>query len=68
MDAVAQLGHTILDIAHRTADQDGIGCARFVVFANAVEDTTTNPGEERSHVGRRQITIVTIGDSITKAK
>ncbi len=38
MDAVAVMGHTIRDIAERTADRDGIGCARFVVFANAVED------------------------------
>ena len=38
MDAVRQMGQTVLDIAHRTADRDGIGCCRFVVFANAVED------------------------------
>lgn len=36
MNAVAQMGHTIREIAHSTPD--GIGCARFVVFANAVED------------------------------
>ena len=38
MDAVAILGHKILETAALTADQDGIGCAKFVAFANAVED------------------------------
>ncbi len=38
MDAVAEMGHTVKAIAERTADRGGIGCARFVVFANAVED------------------------------
>lgn len=38
MDAVAALGHMLKDLAHRTADKGGIGCARFVAFANAVED------------------------------
>jgi len=36
MDAVRAMGHAVHDIAHATPD--GIGCARFVVFANAVED------------------------------
>jgi uncharacterized protein (UPF0210 family) len=38
MDAIGLMGHTILEMAHRTADSDGVGCARFVVFSNAVED------------------------------
>lgn len=38
MDAVATIGHVVLGIAEATRDRDGIGCARFVVFANAVED------------------------------
>jgi uncharacterized protein len=38
MDAIGLMGHTILEMAHRTADTDGVGCARFVVFSNAVED------------------------------
>ena len=38
MDAVAQMGHVIKETARRTADADGIGCAKLVVFANAVED------------------------------
>ncbi len=38
MDAVAQMGRIIKDTAYRTASQDGLGCAKLVVFANAVED------------------------------
>ncbi len=38
MDAVAQVGRLIKDAAERTRDQGGIACAKFVCFANAVED------------------------------
>jgi uncharacterized protein (UPF0210 family) len=38
MDAVLELSQTILDTAKLTADRDSIGCAKLVVFANAVED------------------------------
>lgn len=38
MDAILSLGHIIKQLAERTADKGGIGCAKFVVFANAVED------------------------------
>ncbi len=38
MDAILSLGHIIKQLAERTADRGGIGCAKFVVFANAVED------------------------------
>lgn len=38
MDVIRQLGHIIKDLAERTADKGGLGCAKFVVFANAVED------------------------------
>jgi uncharacterized protein (UPF0210 family) len=38
MDAVALLGEVILETARRTASRDGIGCAKLVVFCNAVED------------------------------
>jgi uncharacterized protein (UPF0210 family) len=36
MDAVIRLGKTLKEIADRT--ENGIGCAKFVVFANAPED------------------------------
>ena len=38
MDAVARMGRIIKETAARTADRDGLGCAKLVVFANAVED------------------------------
>lgn len=38
MDAVKRMGEVIVDLAHSTKDQDSIGCAKLVVFANAVED------------------------------
>ena len=38
MDAVAQMGRVIKRTAELTAENDGLGCAKLVVFANAVED------------------------------
>ena len=38
MDAVAKMGKIIKATAERTADNEGLGCAKLVVFANAVED------------------------------
>ncbi|HIE13581.1 MAG TPA: PFL family protein [Desulfotomaculum sp.] len=38
MDAVALMGRVVKETAARTADRDGIGCTRLVVFANAPED------------------------------
>jgi len=38
MDAVREMGEIILKTAHLTKDRDSIGCAKLVVFANAVED------------------------------
>jgi len=38
MDAVAKMGQIIKKTAEVTADNDGLGCAKLVVFANAVED------------------------------
>jgi uncharacterized protein (UPF0210 family) len=38
MDAVALMGRTIRAAAERTADRDGIGCAKLVVFANIPQD------------------------------
>ncbi len=38
MDAVAQMGEIVKQAAYLTRDRDSIGCAKFVVFANAVED------------------------------
>ena len=38
MDAVARMGRIIKDTAYLTREQDGLGCAKLVVFCNAVED------------------------------
>ena len=38
MDAVAQMGEIVKRTAALTAASDGLGCAKLVVFANAVED------------------------------
>ena len=38
MDAVRDLGQHIIALAQATAAHGGAGCAKFVVFANAVED------------------------------
>jgi len=38
MDAVAKMGQIIKKTAEVTADNDGLGCAKLVVFSNAVED------------------------------
>ena len=38
MNAVRQVGELIKDAAERTRDHGGLACAKFVCFANAVED------------------------------
>ncbi len=38
MDAVSLMGKTVLDVAAATADRDGIGCAKLVIFANIPSD------------------------------
>ena len=41
MDAVRLMGETVRETADLTKDADGMGCAKLVVFANAVEKTTS---------------------------
>jgi uncharacterized protein (UPF0210 family) len=38
MDVIGTLGRVIVEAAGRTADRDGIACAKLVCFANAVGD------------------------------
>ena len=45
MDAVWKMSNIILDTARATADRDSIGCAKLVVFANAVEDNPFMAGD-----------------------
>ena len=47
MDAVALMGRMVKETAQRTADRDGIGAAKLVVFANAVEDNPFRSEERR---------------------
>lgn len=56
MDAVKMLGQTILDMAHHTKDDDSIGCAKFVVFCNSVEDNPFMAGAYHG-IGEKEIVI-----------
>lgn len=38
MDAISALGRVLKETAARTADHDGFGCAKLVIFANAPND------------------------------
>ena len=38
MDAVGHMGRTVKQLAANTADKGGFGCAKLVIFCNAVED------------------------------
>ena len=38
MDAVRLMGQTVKTLAEKTKEKGGAGCAKFVVFCNAVED------------------------------
>ncbi len=54
MDAVFMMGRIIKQTAELTGDRDGLGCAKLVVFCNAVEDNPFmagafhGPGEAES--------------------
>ncbi len=48
MDAVLLMGQAIKETALRTADRDGFGCAKLVVFANMPED---NPFMAGAYLG-----------------
>ena len=48
MDAIAEMGRIVRDIAAATAAQRGFGCAKLVVFANIPED---NPFMAGAYVG-----------------
>lgn len=38
MDAIAEMGQVVKELAELTKEQDALGCAKLVVFSNAVED------------------------------
>ncbi len=61
MDAVAKMGRIIKETARLTADNDGLGCAKLVVFANAVEDNPFMAGAFHG-VGEAE-TVLNVGVS-----
>ncbi len=61
MDAVRQMGEIVLKTARLTANEDGKGCAKLVVFCNAVEDNPFMAGAFHG-VGEAD-TVVNVGVS-----
>lgn len=61
MTAVARVSEAIKDLAGRTAAQGGLGCAKFVVFANAVEDNPFMAGAFHG-IGEPEV-VVNVGVS-----
>ncbi|RPJ01244.1 MAG: PFL family protein, partial [Deltaproteobacteria bacterium] len=61
MDAVLLMGEVIKETSVRTADRDGFGCAKFVVFANMPED---NPFMAGAYLGYGEPeTVINVGVS-----
>ncbi|HCX04117.1 MAG TPA: hypothetical protein DHM42_06475 [Clostridiales bacterium] len=56
MDGVKRIGEIIKETAYLTRDQDSIGCAKFVAFANAVEDNPFMAGAFHG-VGEKEASI-----------
>lgn len=61
MDAVKLMGQIVKDTAQATADRDGFGCAKLVVFCNAVEDNPFMAGAFHG-VGESD-TVINVGVS-----
>ncbi|MDR2403814.1 MAG: PFL family protein [Spirochaetaceae bacterium] len=68
MDAVRRMGEIIKAVAEKTGKQDGIGCAKLVVFCNAPEDNPFmagafhGPGE-----GENCLNVGVSGPGVVKA-
>ncbi|MDR1949926.1 MAG: PFL family protein [Spirochaetaceae bacterium] len=68
MDAVRRMGEIIKAVAEKTAGQDGLGCAKLVVFCNASEDNPFmagafhGPGE-----GENCLNVGVSGPGVVKA-
>ena len=68
MDAVRRMGVVIKDAASRTADKDGLACAKLVVFCNAPDDNPFmagafhGPGE-----GEATLNVGVSGPGVVKA-
>ena len=61
MDAVARVGRIVKELARLTADRESIGCAKFVVFANAPEDNPFMAGAFHG-IGEPE-TVINVGVS-----
>lgn len=61
MDAVAQMGGIVKRTAGLTKERDGLGCAKLVVFANAVEDNPFMAGA--FHGTGESGTVINVGVS-----
>ncbi len=61
MNAVRRVGELVKETAALTADRDGIGCAKFVAFCNAVEDNPFMAGA--FHGTGEADTVVNVGVS-----
>ena len=61
MDAILALGKVLVETAHRTADHDGFGCAKLVIFANAPTDNPFMAGA--FHGGGEPDCVINIGVS-----
>jgi uncharacterized protein (UPF0210 family) len=68
MDAVRRMGEVVKAAAEKTADRDGLGCAKLVVFCNAPEDNPFmagafhGPGE-----GEHCLNVGVSGPGVVKA-
>lgn len=61
MDAVRLMGQVVKNTAQATADRDGFGCAKLVIFCNAVEDNPFMAGAFHG-VGESD-TVINVGVS-----
>ncbi len=61
MDAVAEMGRTVKRTAELTAEKDAIGCAKLVVFCNAVPDNPFMAGA--FHGATEPETVINVGVS-----
>ncbi len=61
MDAIRLMGEIVKETAARTAEKDGLGCCKLVVFCNAVEDNPFMAGAFHG-VGEAD-TVINVGVS-----
>ncbi|MDO4620916.1 MAG: PFL family protein [Lachnospiraceae bacterium] len=61
MDAVRLMGQMVQEAAERTADRDGLGCAKLVIFCNAPDDNPFMAGA--FHGVTEPDTVINVGVS-----